>query len=592
MWYSFTWTLLLGGVLLWREYRADSKFAPSQWEASLQSNAISHWLGANLESALEYVYAANEVLNIYCLLSPQQPGQGKPSLLGNPLIAQANSMLQNLFQNPHQGPSQPAPFSSPNMPALSPSALNNFPQLLAMFAQGMQGGPQGGPPQDNKPDRQGLLGQAPSSHRQGLLGNGPRPSFMGPPDGGNQGNTPMGPANPLLALFLETQIRQCMSGGGGPPMGGPPGNMNRPPGPQGGMRGPPGPGGPQGGPRGPRGNAPLLGDGPGQGFNQNRPPLLGAGPGGPARPNRPLLGPRPGAPGMGSGPPGPLSPEVDESDHSGMGQNQGFGGPPPRGPLLGARPGMNNSGPLLGQRPPGQLQGMGPGPSGPGSRPPLLGAGPGSQRPLLGDAPVSQSSEPPRGPPPMASLGMMSEPPQQEGQSRHMPPHMEGRTLAKPGGRRGPLLGSAPGGMEGGRYDRPPMPPSSEYNHQGNNHFGNPVSQSGGLLGDQPSSAGQRPALLPQPGSQSGYPGNRSGLLGKRPGSDDGPAHPGRPLLGKNWAGAQQGGGLLGNAPNGRWQTWGAYKVNQWVMYITLWWLSTRMWYLQCASNGDTTVLL
>ena len=33
-------------------YRADSWFAPSQWQTSLQSNAVSHWLGANLESAL------------------------------------------------------------------------------------------------------------------------------------------------------------------------------------------------------------------------------------------------------------------------------------------------------------------------------------------------------------------------------------------------------------------------------------------------------------------------------------------------------------------------------------------------------------
>ena len=32
--------------------RADSRFAPSQWETSLQSNAVSHWLGVNLESAL------------------------------------------------------------------------------------------------------------------------------------------------------------------------------------------------------------------------------------------------------------------------------------------------------------------------------------------------------------------------------------------------------------------------------------------------------------------------------------------------------------------------------------------------------------
>ena len=33
-------------------FRADSRLAPSQWETSLQSNAVSYWLGANLESAL------------------------------------------------------------------------------------------------------------------------------------------------------------------------------------------------------------------------------------------------------------------------------------------------------------------------------------------------------------------------------------------------------------------------------------------------------------------------------------------------------------------------------------------------------------
>ena len=31
---------------------ADSRLAPSQWETSLQCNAMSHWLGANLESAV------------------------------------------------------------------------------------------------------------------------------------------------------------------------------------------------------------------------------------------------------------------------------------------------------------------------------------------------------------------------------------------------------------------------------------------------------------------------------------------------------------------------------------------------------------
>ena len=36
-------------------FRADSRLPPSQWETSLQSNAVSHWLGANLESALLFI---------------------------------------------------------------------------------------------------------------------------------------------------------------------------------------------------------------------------------------------------------------------------------------------------------------------------------------------------------------------------------------------------------------------------------------------------------------------------------------------------------------------------------------------------------
>ena len=40
-------------VLLPRYYsRADSRVAPSQWETLLQSNAVSSWLRANLESTL------------------------------------------------------------------------------------------------------------------------------------------------------------------------------------------------------------------------------------------------------------------------------------------------------------------------------------------------------------------------------------------------------------------------------------------------------------------------------------------------------------------------------------------------------------
>ena len=34
------------------DHRADFRFVPSQWETSFQSNAVSHWLHTNLESAL------------------------------------------------------------------------------------------------------------------------------------------------------------------------------------------------------------------------------------------------------------------------------------------------------------------------------------------------------------------------------------------------------------------------------------------------------------------------------------------------------------------------------------------------------------
>ena len=48
--WNLNWT---DGECEWcTECRADFRFVSSQWEMSSQSNAISHWLGANLESAL------------------------------------------------------------------------------------------------------------------------------------------------------------------------------------------------------------------------------------------------------------------------------------------------------------------------------------------------------------------------------------------------------------------------------------------------------------------------------------------------------------------------------------------------------------
>ena len=41
---------------------------PNQWETSLQSNAVSHWLGVNLESALYSILDSMSVSSIICVL--------------------------------------------------------------------------------------------------------------------------------------------------------------------------------------------------------------------------------------------------------------------------------------------------------------------------------------------------------------------------------------------------------------------------------------------------------------------------------------------------------------------------------------------
>ena len=47
-----TWLLRYERICFFYINRTDSRLAPSQWETSLQSNAVPHWLGANLESTL------------------------------------------------------------------------------------------------------------------------------------------------------------------------------------------------------------------------------------------------------------------------------------------------------------------------------------------------------------------------------------------------------------------------------------------------------------------------------------------------------------------------------------------------------------
>ena len=56
-WFQMSWcscdvTVMQESDCKIHHHRVDSRLAPNQWEKPLQSNAVSHWLGANLKSAL------------------------------------------------------------------------------------------------------------------------------------------------------------------------------------------------------------------------------------------------------------------------------------------------------------------------------------------------------------------------------------------------------------------------------------------------------------------------------------------------------------------------------------------------------------
>ena len=68
LWQNLKWYNIIGPVLtIDLNHRVDSRFAPSQWEMSLQSNTVSHWLGTNLESALNHmIYQGKSHLHLSC----------------------------------------------------------------------------------------------------------------------------------------------------------------------------------------------------------------------------------------------------------------------------------------------------------------------------------------------------------------------------------------------------------------------------------------------------------------------------------------------------------------------------------------------
>ena len=80
--------------------RADSRLAPNKWETSLQSNAVSHWLDANPESALNMTHQLHDtgsvLLVAFCLQS---------SNIGTTSQTQFNSLIPEhryVFNNTKQ----------------------------------------------------------------------------------------------------------------------------------------------------------------------------------------------------------------------------------------------------------------------------------------------------------------------------------------------------------------------------------------------------------------------------------------------------------------------------------------------------------
>ena len=55
--------------------RADSRFAPSQWETSLHCNDVSHWLGASLESVLPWTDASQSK---FCIIRQNRHQLSRP----------------------------------------------------------------------------------------------------------------------------------------------------------------------------------------------------------------------------------------------------------------------------------------------------------------------------------------------------------------------------------------------------------------------------------------------------------------------------------------------------------------------------------
>ena len=85
-------------------FRADSRFAPSQWEAALLCNNVSHWLSASLESALNLTASGGDITgNVQNELEKYTFKNNATSLGGNVLNPDKfqrylNQITKNFYQ--------------------------------------------------------------------------------------------------------------------------------------------------------------------------------------------------------------------------------------------------------------------------------------------------------------------------------------------------------------------------------------------------------------------------------------------------------------------------------------------------------------
>ena len=114
-------------------FRFDSRFAPSQRETSLQSNVVSHWLGANLGSALNWlINSPSQTVNVTSVdngairwhvegirlwfMADLLTSRARPRLCNDPNFDQTQTIAQRSRGGLHSPPSHLIPHTMTGPP--------------------------------------------------------------------------------------------------------------------------------------------------------------------------------------------------------------------------------------------------------------------------------------------------------------------------------------------------------------------------------------------------------------------------------------------------------------------------------------------